>query len=264
MSVTEVGPSNAPGVLFLHGIGQGQASFRPQFESNLARKYRMVAFDLRGHGASGKPWNEQDYTSPATWAGDVVRVMEATGLRRPVVVAWSYGSTVAADLIRVEGGRRIAGLVLVGALGGFVAQPARSGPLSPVLAEANRLQRSARAEDNRAAARLVVPMLSFKSPAAEWVETATFLGGLVPAFAQQGLRKHAIANQDLATRLNMPVLIIYGAHDGSVPAEAVERLLRDVPTARASRFEDAGHSPFAEEPQRFNAELSEFIDGIRP
>ena len=135
LATTDTGSAEAPGILFLHGIGHGRESFRDQFASELAEKYHLVAFDLRGHGMSGKPSQAADYADAATWAEDVVRVMDATGLTRPVVVAWSYGSLVAADVVRVRGARQVSGLVLVSALGGLVDQSVQ-GEVPPDLAKA--------------------------------------------------------------------------------------------------------------------------------
>ena len=94
LATTDIGPVDAPGVLFLHGIGHGRESFRDQFDSELTKKYHFVAFDLRGHGMSGKPSRAEDYAGAQTWAEDVARVMDATKLTRPVVVAWSYGTQI--------------------------------------------------------------------------------------------------------------------------------------------------------------------------
>ena len=53
--VAEVGDPAKPGILFIHGFAQSYLSFGRQFDSDLAKTYHLVAFDLRGHGGSSKP-----------------------------------------------------------------------------------------------------------------------------------------------------------------------------------------------------------------
>ena len=52
------------------------------------REYHLVAVDQRGHGLSSKPDDGYDFSS---FSADVAAVIEALGLRRPVVVGHSWG-----------------------------------------------------------------------------------------------------------------------------------------------------------------------------
>jgi pimeloyl-ACP methyl ester carboxylesterase len=262
LATTEIGPAAAPGILFLHGLGQGRDSFNGQFASRLAETYRLVAFDLRGHGMSGKPWLAEDYTDAATWAEDVARVMDATGLARPVVVAWSYGTLVAADMVRIRGARQISGLVLVGALGGLEAQPA-AGDVPPDLVKARRLLPHPDLADQREASQLVARYLTHAPAPSAWRDTTRALNLMVPPYAQPLLRQHAGDNRDLVGQLTMPVLIVHGAKDAAVPQAAVESLVRRLPKGRASRYDRAGHAPFVEDAARFNRELAGFVEYAR-
>lgn len=126
--VAEAGDPRAPGILFIHGFAQSHLSFGRQFRSNLTAKYHLVAFDLRGQGGSDKPGTRADYADAKIWADDVAAVIKATGLRRPVLVGWSYGGYVALDYVRFYGIKGIAGLNLVGSLGGLAGAPSRALP----------------------------------------------------------------------------------------------------------------------------------------
>ncbi|MBC7522099.1 MAG: alpha/beta hydrolase [Sandarakinorhabdus sp.] len=262
LAVTEVGPKGAPEILFLHGLGQGRESFRPQLDSALASKYHMVAFDLRGHGMSGKPWDEAAYAETATWAEDVGRVMAATGMKRPVVVAWSYGTLVAADFIRANGAAGLSGLMLVSSVGGLVKAPPPTGPVPPDLVKSRQLRASVDLADQQEAQRLLAPYLTGGSIPPDWRAMAITQGTMVPPFVDAALRKHKGANADLVPALNLPVLVVSGKLDAAIDAATVNALVAQVPGARASRFDRAGHSPFAEDPARFNAELAAFVDRV--
>jgi len=90
---TEAG-SGTPPLLFVHGWTCDRSFFNPQFE-HFCRSHRVVAVDLRGHGASDKP--EQDYTM-AAFADDLAWLCEQIGLHKPVVVGHAMGGLVAIDL----------------------------------------------------------------------------------------------------------------------------------------------------------------------
>src|SRR5689334_23787086 len=80
----------APAVLFLSG-GFGTVRNWDGVVAGLAGKYRAVRFDARARGRSG---TSADYSVQGA-VDDVGRVIDATGLGRPILVGWSYGATIA-------------------------------------------------------------------------------------------------------------------------------------------------------------------------
>lgn len=86
--------TGGPPVLLLHAMGGSAAFMAPQLEA-LARRWRTIAVDLRGHGASDAP--QGDY-GLATLADDVAALVAALELDRPVVVGHSMGGMVALEL----------------------------------------------------------------------------------------------------------------------------------------------------------------------
>jgi non-heme chloroperoxidase len=262
LAVTDIGPPDAPSILFLHGIGFGRESFRAQFESSLAQKYRLVAFDLRGHGMSGKPWTAGEYENPAIWATDVMNVMSATGLERPVIVAWSYGTFVAADAIRVHGTTKLGALMLVGGLGGLVEGLPSPTDLPADMMKAQALRQVLELESQTESSRLLAKYLTSAPGPAWWGESALSLNLMVPPYAQPLLRQRPRGNSDLVPRLRLPVLIAYGKHDLGFNAAAIDSLRRAIPGSTTSLYDSAGHSPFIEDSIRFNDELAAFVDRI--
>jgi pimeloyl-ACP methyl ester carboxylesterase len=106
-------PGEGRGVLMLHGLASSSHIWN-LVAPRLARGHRVVAFDQRGHGRSGKP--SSGYGFERTTA-DAVAVIRGAGLRRPVVVGHSWGANVALELA-VRHPRRVGGAVLVD--GGFL------------------------------------------------------------------------------------------------------------------------------------------------
>ena len=66
------------------------------------------------------------------------------------------------------------------------------------------------------------------------------------------------ATIDALRAVRVPVLVTHGRADGVVLPAAAERTLSLVPHAKASWYEECGHSPFWEETSRFNRELAAF------
>jgi len=121
LNVMEMGNPAGAEVLFIHGMGMSYLSFQPQYQSDLAKEFRIVAMDLRGHGGSAKPWRTEDVQPSTIWADDIAAVIAAKKLRKPVIVAWSFGGFVTADYLRKYGHDGIAGINFVGTLAGLVA-----------------------------------------------------------------------------------------------------------------------------------------------
>ena len=61
-------------------------------------------------------------------------------------------------------------------------------------------------------------------------------------------------------KVRVPTLVTHGAKDTVVLPAAVKATLAAIPNAKASWFDDCGHSPFCEDAPRFNAELAAFVD----
>lgn len=70
---------------------------------NLARDYHVVAFDLRGHGKSGKPYDPAAYRDDLLQ--DAIRLLNHLGIRRAHVVGYSLGAIITAKLLTTNSER---------------------------------------------------------------------------------------------------------------------------------------------------------------
>jgi pimeloyl-ACP methyl ester carboxylesterase len=100
-------PGGTPAVLFLSG-GFGTVRNWSRVIDRLDGKYRTVRFDAR---ARGKSERSTDYSLQAA-VDDIGRVIDATGIERPIVVGWSHGATTAVRYAAHHPGR-VGGLVLI-------------------------------------------------------------------------------------------------------------------------------------------------------
>lgn len=260
LNVVEAGDASKPGILLIHGIGQSYLSFEKQLRSPLADEFHLVAFDLRAHGNSGKPWQPEAYQDTAIWAEDVRRVMDATGLQRPVLLGWSYGTLVSADYLRHVGTGNLSGVVLVGALGGLTAPPPTfdSPQTRELMARSRARQGSRDLEENMAAAVSTLSSLTGIPMPPDWRERTLMMMTMVPAYARPYLWLRNVDNRDVVAKIDVPLLLIGGSKDVSVDAGQARELAARVRQGSVSIYDGIGHSPFAEDPERFNRELGEF------
>jgi pimeloyl-ACP methyl ester carboxylesterase len=113
LHVERSGPAAAPPIVLAHGWGAGTEEWA-YLRGALAGRFRLLAFDLRGHGRSS-PSPAGDY-SVDTLAGDLAAVADLAGDRPAVLLGHSAGGMATLALCRrfpERLGPRVAGLVLV-------------------------------------------------------------------------------------------------------------------------------------------------------
>jgi non-heme chloroperoxidase len=257
LHVREWGRRDAPSILFVHGWSQHHLAFRRQLESTLADTFRLVAFDLRGHGMSEVPNDVGAYTSEETWAGDIAAVIDQRRLTRPVIVAWSYGGYVVSDYLDRHGDGNVAGVNYVG-WSVVVGEPTphfvgrgfhdfHEGSVSNDMPSAIAAMRG-----------FVHACISKPIPPHD-LETILAFNCMTPRFVRYALTQkphHDYAH--VLAKLKVPVLISHGTAETVALPSAAEYALQNCPKAKLSWYEGCGHAPFVEDPDRFNRELAAF------
>jgi non-heme chloroperoxidase len=255
LHVREWGKPDGSPVLFIHGLSQSHLCWARQYESALAEEFRLVAYDLRGHGMSEAPLEPEHYTDGALWADDVAAIIQQLGLERPVLVGWSYGGFVICDYLRAHGQDRIAAIDFAGAV--VTLGAAAFGTLiGPGFLDHFP---DATADDlptNILGMRALVKGWPARPYPAEEVETLLCSAMAVPARIRANLAAREIDGDDVLRALRVPLLVSHGRADTVVLPAMAEHVLATCPTAEASWYDGVGHTPFLEEPERFNRELA--------
>jgi lipase len=94
LQLHEWGERAAPPVVCLHGLGGHGRRFRRLAEERLARRFRVLAPDLRGHGFSD--W-EPPWTIPVHVA-DVLETIDEAGVERAAWIGHSFGGRLVLEL----------------------------------------------------------------------------------------------------------------------------------------------------------------------
>jgi pimeloyl-ACP methyl ester carboxylesterase len=226
----------------------------------LQERFRVIAYDQRGHGQSDAPDDPKLY-SPAQLAGDLVGVLDALAIERAALVGFSLGGGPALALAAAAP-ERVSRLVLAD-VGAGADDMWRSQWLS---------QRWTKLIDDCATDDLVCDMLRsefFKRFCAQGIRSRDYMAGLIRATPPRGLRN--ILSGVLAKRsslfrmttvlktLRVPTLILAGQHDNLCRGPA--RLLSStIPDASLRWIADAGHMAPLENPAIFTLELQKFLE----
>jgi 3-oxoadipate enol-lactonase len=91
------GPFDAPAVVFTHGVGMDHCTFKEQLEA-LKKEYRVLVWDLPGHGASPVSPYTGRYTAMA--ADRLNDLMSELGIAEAVHVGQSMGSLIVQHFLR--------------------------------------------------------------------------------------------------------------------------------------------------------------------
>jgi pimeloyl-ACP methyl ester carboxylesterase len=253
ISAQEWGNTSGLEILFIHGFSQASLSWSRQVQSELAKDFRMVTYDLRGHGNSDKPFEPEKYKESKYWADEVQAIIDAAGLKRPVLVGWSYGGRVIADYLRVHGTSRLAGLNYVDALS--KGDPSFFGDgLKPL-----PLMASEDLSVNIAATRQFLRNCFERQPSAEDFEIMLAFNMMTPPKVRAAMGGRQLQMDDFLRNMRLPVLVTQGDKDRLVLPAAAKHTAETIPGAKLSVYAGVGHAPFYEDAARFNAELAAFV-----
>lgn len=115
LHVCEFGNADGPPIVFLHGYAQSLWCWTRQLSDPALSKFRLLTFDLRGHGRSQKPASPSMYNDPDIWAEDVSAVLDRCDARNCVIAAWSYSGLILCDYLRKFGDGDLRGINLAAA-----------------------------------------------------------------------------------------------------------------------------------------------------
>lgn len=250
INVLTAGPKSAPPIVFLHGLGGSLGTWQLVL-GELADRYRLVAIDLPGHGASSA--GEADY-SVAGLAAAVAQVAAATGIAKATVVGHSLGGAVALALALDHPGLA-ATLVLVNSAGlgdGISSELTTLMAGEPGEATARSLLELFYADQRLVADRAVADMAATQTGEGVWAAQqattrAAFDGGhqridLLP-------RMHDVA---------IPVLILWGGEDRVLALADGVAMLTKIPDATLRVLTGIGHVPQVESASLTAAAIDRF------
>lgn len=236
-------------ILLLHAFPLHSGMWRPQVEV-LSRRFRVIAPDVRGFGASGEP---PDVLPMSTIADDVWHLLDTLGIGKVVVCGLSLGGYVAFELHR-RAPEIFAGLILADTRATADTPEGREG--REAMAQAAHARGMTWVADDS------IPKLlrSGHDPAVGAEVRRIILDGTPAAVAavQRGMALRADSTATLAT-IEVPTLVIVGREDALTPPAVAEPMAKAIPGATLEILEGAGHLANLDAPAAFTALVERFV-----
>ncbi|WP_322818613.1 alpha/beta hydrolase [Tepidiforma sp.] len=245
------GPTDAPLVVFAHGLGGNHLSWWQQIPTFLDAGYRCLTFAHRGFAPS-----QQEGPEPGAraFADDLAALIDTANPTGSVtLVAQSMGGWTCLAFA-LANPTRVRALVMCDTHGGFWSpETASAWSAKPPAAEAELLARGIHPAAGERMAR--------EQPALHYLYRG--IDALATALDKETLRRQlgqlrTIAPADVA-RLDIPVLCIAGEEDIVIPPAAVEAFARAVPNGTFVTVPAAGHSVYFERATTFNAIVLDYL-----
>jgi pimeloyl-[acyl-carrier protein] methyl ester esterase len=246
-------------LVLLHGL-MAHSGFFPGQQA-LARDFRLIGVDLRGHGASAAAGGALTVDQLAQ---DVAELAEALDLDQAIGIGWSLGASVLWKLLSGPAGARFAASVVVDMTARVENVDGWDLGLSP---EACALRSAAIASDFETFA-MAAGQAIFSQPisarmrdVADWASfefarnDAATIGAVWQSLVREDFRP-------LLAGIRQPTLIIHGRHSQLYDAETARYLARALPDAAEIEFEGSGHAPQLEQSELFNAAIRDFADRL--
>jgi len=211
-------------------------------------KYHVYVLDQRGHGDSDQP--RSGYT-PRELADDVLAFMNALGINEATVVGHSMGSFVAQHIATLEP-ERVTKLVLIGS-----APSVKNSAVLGLQRDINTLSDSVPEKFVRdfQVGLLVQPVPD------DFINTIIAESRRLPARIWKEVIKDLLKGADAElTKIKSPTLIIWGDGETVFLRKEQDALLAGISNSELRVYEQTGHSPTWELPERFARDLQQFID----
>ena len=274
-AVSGAGGDGVPTILLLPTWSIIPSRFWKAQVPYLSRHYRVVTFDGRGSGDSGRPEGAAAYTN-AEYAADALAVLDATGTDRAVVVglscAGAWGVHLAADHPE-----RVSGLLALGPACGFdLPSPRRDAywwgdriEVTRGWAKYNKYYWLEGDYDDFV--RFFFSELFTEPHSTKQIEDcvawaheiapSTLADTTAGRLGVDGAVCERI--EPFCERVQCPVLVIHGTDDHIRPHSYGERLA-ELTGGELLLVEGAGHGIMSRDPVLFNEELRRFVDRIHP
>lgn len=255
----EAGDINSPPMILIHGFASSNLVWSKVLLLLADAGFRVIAPDLPGYGYSGKP-GHLDYTITSQ-AAMVVGFLKKLGIEKMVLVGSSYGGAVAAT-IALDHPALVEKLILVGAVTNnkptrhmlmrLLGSPVIGDILSPLLASSlTLLRRRMKRVYDRHSWELDERRVQARHLPLRARDTHRAIIRTVRRWDADRISRDAHL-------ISPPSLIMWGENDREVPLRDGERIHQEIPNSRFIVFQECGHIPHEEYPERFTEVVSEF------
>jgi pimeloyl-ACP methyl ester carboxylesterase len=230
-----------PVILLTHGYSATAEMWRGQI-APLSKKYKLVLWDMRGHGRSDYPEDMSEYSEAKTVA-DMAALLDAVGARQAIVGGLSLGGYMSLAFHATHP-ERVKALLIIDTGPGYRKDEARDGWNRNAIKTAERYEAEG---------------LSLLNSGSAERRTAQHRDATGLARAARGMlaQKNARVIESLPG-IKVPSIVVVGEKDTPFLA-ASDYMAAKIPNAEKAVIPDAGHAANIDNPAAFNAALEAFL-----
>ncbi len=250
---------SGPALILLHGYTSLGYTWKDVFDE-FAKSYHTIAVDLKGHGFTGKP--DGDYTMPAQ-AALVARLMDHLKIEQAIFCGNSMGGAVSL-MTAINYPEKVKGLILVDSAG--IVVPGNHKLLDsdevmkwPVLGPAFAalaLTSDSIVRDGMKRAYIDPAIITEERVAAYWRPVKTRDGQRAVILTKRQWDMSPV-EQSLG-KVRQPALLIWGGQDQIITLDTGKKMHSLIAGSQLIVFDQCGHSPQEEMPERFAREALNF------
>jgi pimeloyl-ACP methyl ester carboxylesterase len=230
-----------PALLLSHGYSATSQMWRGQIDA-FAPFYKLITWDMRGHGQSDYPEDQNAYSEDAT-VDDMAALLDEVGARDAIVGGLSLGGYMSLAF-RLRHPERVKALLIIDTGPGFKNDQARADWNKHAASYALEFEKNG--------------LKSLETRSKEMAESRhRDASGLIKA-AKGMLTQRDPGVINSLPNINVPTLVVVGADDKPFLA-AAEYMAGKIPNASKVVVPNAGHSVNIDQPQAFNAAVLAFL-----
>ena len=255
VSYSDLGPDNAPVIIFIHGFPLNKFMWNKQIEA-LKDNFRVIAYDIRGHGESD---TGNDPFSIDLFVDDLIRFMNALKIQKASLCGLSLGGYIALKAIE-DYPERFEALVLSDTTCKTDSPKAKAIRLKSI---ENIIKNGVYKYADRSLENLFAPESLSTKPqeilsVKEMIMNTSELS-LCSTLLALSAREETSSG---LSEINVPVLILVGENDGITPPAAARFMQKKIKNSSLEVIEGAGHLSNLENREAFNQHLHLFFDPI--
>lgn len=256
--VEDLNPAGDKTIVFLHGWPGSHELFEYQLDQLPQMGYRCIGIDQRGFGKSDKPFSGYDYDR---LSDDVRAVIETLELDNVTLVGHSTGGAIAIRYMAKHNGYGISKLVLCAAAAPSLIKRSYFPYGQTKEAIEDIIQGTYTDRPNMLQGFADIFFYQYISkPFSDWF---FHLGIQAAGWSTAAIAKTWLGEEGLfydLEAIEVPTLILHGIHDKVCYFPLAEAQYKGIKNSILIPFEESGHGLFYDQKDKFNEELSKFIE----
>lgn len=235
---------SGPPLILTHGYSSTSAMWQGQIEA-LAKRHRLIVWDMRGHGQSDYPDDPSAYSEALT-VGDIAALLDEVGAAKAIVGGLSLGGYMSLAFYRAHP-ERVSALIIIDTGPGFKKDDAREAWNKRAHDTADRFEHHG---------------LDVLKSASRERSSVSHRDASGLARAARGMLTQRDARViELLPEIKVPSLVVVGADDTPFLA-ASDYMAAKIPGAKKAVIPAAGHAVNIDQPQAFIDAVVPFLEAL--